>query len=92
MWLGLCLPLGGHRFKTRLRHFGGGRPNDGSYLLRHGAVLRTTRFYPAVTPAGLSCGSSMVSGRRSACATAGARSNIASGRAGDCHRHEPGDQ
>ncbi|MFS7969166.1 hypothetical protein Hanom_Chr09g00805971 [Helianthus anomalus] len=69
--------------------------SDGSYLPRHGAVLRATRFYPAVTPASLSCGGSMVSGRMSACATAGARSNIVSGRAGltgDCHRHEPDDQ
>ncbi|MFS7972342.1 hypothetical protein Hanom_Chr09g00843631 [Helianthus anomalus] len=74
---------------------GGGRPNDGSFLPRHGAVLRATRFYLAVTPASLSCGGNMVSGRRSACATVGARSNIASGRAGlteDCLRHEPGDQ
>ncbi|MFS7933373.1 hypothetical protein Hanom_Chr04g00378981 [Helianthus anomalus] len=74
---------------------GGGSPNDGSFLLRHDAVLRATRFYPAVTPASLSCGGNMVSGRRSACATAGARSNIASGIAGltgECHRHEPGDQ
>ncbi|MFS7973295.1 hypothetical protein Hanom_Chr12g01127171 [Helianthus anomalus] len=64
-------------------------------LPRHGAVLRATRFYPAVTPASLSCGGSMVSGRKSACAAAGARSNIASesaGLTGDCLRHEPGDQ
>ncbi|MFS8028496.1 hypothetical protein Hanom_Chr16g01511281 [Helianthus anomalus] len=47
-------------------------------LSRHGAVLRATRFYPVVTPASLSCGGSMVSGRKSACAAAGARSNIAS--------------
>ncbi|MFS8027541.1 hypothetical protein Hanom_Chr16g01499861 [Helianthus anomalus] len=64
-------------------------------LPRHGAILRATRFYPAVTPASLSCGGSMVSGRKSACAAAGARSNIASesaGLTGDCLRHEPGDQ
>ncbi|MFS7916391.1 hypothetical protein Hanom_Chr02g00176581 [Helianthus anomalus] len=64
-------------------------------LPRHGAVLRATRFYPAVTSASLSCGGSMVSGRKSACAAAGARSNIASesaGLTGDCLRHEPGDQ
>ncbi|MFS7970222.1 hypothetical protein Hanom_Chr09g00818491 [Helianthus anomalus] len=57
-------------------------PNDGSFLPRHGAVLRATRFYPAGTPASLSCEGSMVSGRKSACATAGARSNIASVKAG----------
>ncbi|MFS7983888.1 hypothetical protein Hanom_Chr11g00979931 [Helianthus anomalus] len=51
-------------------------------LPRHGAVLRATRFYPAVTPASLSCGGSMVSGRKSACVAAGAQSNIASERAG----------
>ncbi|MFS7976241.1 hypothetical protein Hanom_Chr10g00890151 [Helianthus anomalus] len=74
---------------------GGGRPNDGSFLPRHGAVLRATRFYQVVTPTILSCEGSMVSKRRSACATAGVRSNIASGRAGltgDCLRHEPGNQ
>ncbi|MFS8009910.1 hypothetical protein Hanom_Chr14g01290871 [Helianthus anomalus] len=63
-------------------------------LPRHGTVLRATRFYPAVTPASLSYEGSMVSGRKSACATAEAGSNIASGRAGltgDCLRHEPGD-
>ncbi|MFS7941709.1 hypothetical protein Hanom_Chr06g00479431 [Helianthus anomalus] len=52
------------------------------FLLRHGSGWRATRFYPAVTPASLSCGGSMVSGRRSACAGAGARSNIAFSRAG----------
>ncbi|MFS7934675.1 hypothetical protein Hanom_Chr05g00394441 [Helianthus anomalus] len=29
-------------------------------LPRHGAVLRATQFYPAVTPASLSCGGSIV--------------------------------
>ncbi|MFS7989421.1 hypothetical protein Hanom_Chr11g01046641 [Helianthus anomalus] len=74
--------LGGRRFDSRLRHTGGGSPNDGSFLPRHGAVLRATRFYSAVTPASLSCGGRMVSGRKSAFAMAGARSNIASVRAG----------
>ncbi|MFS7910211.1 hypothetical protein Hanom_Chr02g00103581 [Helianthus anomalus] len=44
--------------------------------------LLVTRFYPAVTLASLSCGGSMVSGRKSACAAALAQSNIASERAG----------
>ncbi|MFS7902643.1 hypothetical protein Hanom_Chr01g00013631 [Helianthus anomalus] len=64
-------------------------------LPSHGAVLRATWFYPAVTLASLSCGDSMVSRRKSACAAAGARSNIASksaGLTGDCFRHEPCDQ
>ncbi|MFS7899617.1 hypothetical protein Hanom_Chr16g01435781 [Helianthus anomalus] len=57
------------------------------FLPRHGSGWRETRFYPTVTPASLSCGGSMVSGRRSACAGARARSNIAFSRAGltgDC--------
>ncbi|MFS8009808.1 hypothetical protein Hanom_Chr14g01289681 [Helianthus anomalus] len=41
-------------------------------LPRHGAVLRATCFYPVVTPASLSCVGKMVSGRKSACAAAGA--------------------
>ncbi|MFS8014660.1 hypothetical protein Hanom_Chr15g01347131 [Helianthus anomalus] len=64
-------------------------------LPRHGAVLRATRFYSAVTPASLSCEGSMVSGRKSACAAAGAQSNIASeiaGLTGECLGHKPGDQ
>ncbi|MFS8021498.1 hypothetical protein Hanom_Chr16g01428071 [Helianthus anomalus] len=48
----------------------------------HGAVPRATRFYPTVTPSSLSCRGSMVSERKSACATAGVQSNIASVRAG----------
>ncbi|MFS7971217.1 hypothetical protein Hanom_Chr09g00830111 [Helianthus anomalus] len=79
-WAGFL--LGGRRFDSWLRHTGDGSPNDGSFLPRHGAVLRATRFYPAVISASLSCGGSMVSGRKSACATAGARSNIASVRVG----------
>ncbi|MFS7956521.1 hypothetical protein Hanom_Chr07g00655561 [Helianthus anomalus] len=51
-------------------------------LPRHGVVFRATRFYPAVTPASLSYGGSMVSGRKSACAAAGAQSNIVSESAG----------
>ncbi|MFS7995419.1 hypothetical protein Hanom_Chr12g01117691 [Helianthus anomalus] len=57
------------------------------FLLRHGSGWRATRFYPAVTLASLSCGGNMVFERRSACAGAGARSNIAFSRAGltgDC--------
>ncbi|MFS8029965.1 hypothetical protein Hanom_Chr17g01528521 [Helianthus anomalus] len=57
------------------------------FLPRHGSGWRATRFYAVVTLASLSCGGSMVSGRRSACAEAGAQSNIASSRAGltgDC--------
>ncbi|MFS7958775.1 hypothetical protein Hanom_Chr08g00682671 [Helianthus anomalus] len=42
------------------------------FLLRHGSIRRTTRFYPVVTPARFSCGGSMVSRRRSVCAAAGA--------------------
>ncbi|MFS7995544.1 hypothetical protein Hanom_Chr12g01119131 [Helianthus anomalus] len=57
------------------------------FLPRHGSGWRATRFYPTVTLANLSCGDSMVSGRRSACAGVRAQSNIASSRAGltkDC--------
>ncbi|MFS7904640.1 hypothetical protein Hanom_Chr01g00038501 [Helianthus anomalus] len=57
------------------------------FLPRHGSGWRATRFYPAVTSASISCGASMVSGRRSACAGAGARSNIVFSRVGltvDC--------
>ncbi|MFS7980909.1 hypothetical protein Hanom_Chr10g00944701 [Helianthus anomalus] len=52
------------------------------FLRRHGSDRRATQFYPAVTSASLSCGGSMVSGQRSACAGAGTQSNIASSRAG----------
>ncbi|MFS8016792.1 hypothetical protein Hanom_Chr15g01372751 [Helianthus anomalus] len=44
-------------------------------------------FTHLFTPTSLSCKGSMISGRRSACAGAGAQSNIASSRAGltgDC--------
>ncbi|MFS7927036.1 hypothetical protein Hanom_Chr04g00304191 [Helianthus anomalus] len=43
------------------------------FLPRHGSIRRATRFYPAVSPASLSCEGSMVSGRRSVKAAAGAR-------------------
>ncbi|MFS7901763.1 hypothetical protein Hanom_Chr01g00003521 [Helianthus anomalus] len=48
------------------------------FLRRDGLIRKTIRFYPAVTPARFSCEGSMVSGRRSICAAAGARYNIAS--------------
>ncbi|MFS8022943.1 hypothetical protein Hanom_Chr16g01445521 [Helianthus anomalus] len=52
------------------------------FLTRHGSIRRVTQFYLAVTPASLSCGGSMVSGRRSVRTAAGARYNIASENAG----------
>ncbi|MFS7973756.1 hypothetical protein Hanom_Chr09g00860431 [Helianthus anomalus] len=47
-------------------------PMMARFLPRHGSGWRATRFYPAVIPANLSCEDSMVSGRMSACAGAGA--------------------
>ncbi|MFS7899140.1 hypothetical protein Hanom_Chr00s045823g01776681 [Helianthus anomalus] len=42
------------------------------FLPRHGSIRRAIRFYPAVTLASLSCGGSMVSGRRLVRAASGA--------------------
>ncbi|MFS7902988.1 hypothetical protein Hanom_Chr01g00018331 [Helianthus anomalus] len=74
MWFGLGR-LPPCRSSVRLSGVAYGRwdvPMIDRILPRHGAVLRATRLYPAVTPASLSCGGSMVSGQKSACAAAGA--------------------
>ncbi|MFS8024611.1 hypothetical protein Hanom_Chr16g01465241 [Helianthus anomalus] len=62
-----------HRFYSRLRRKVRDVPMMDRFLPTHGSIRRATRFYPAVTPAKFSCESSMVSGRRSVRATAGAR-------------------
>ncbi|MFS7910177.1 hypothetical protein Hanom_Chr02g00103181 [Helianthus anomalus] len=52
---------------------GGVVPMMDRFLPRHGSIRRATRFYPVVTLASLSCGGSMVSGRRSVRAAVGAQ-------------------
>ncbi|MFS7995654.1 hypothetical protein Hanom_Chr12g01120481 [Helianthus anomalus] len=83
-WVGSSLEVTGSTPTCGIR---GDVPMMARFLPRHGSGWRANRFYLVVIPASLSCRGSMVSGRRSACAGAGARSNIASSRAGltgDC--------
>ncbi|MFS7939389.1 hypothetical protein Hanom_Chr05g00451131 [Helianthus anomalus] len=75
MWLLGRFLLEGHRLTGSIPGCGilGDVPMMDRFLPRHGSIRRATRFYPAVTPASFSCEGSMVSGRRSVCAAAGAR-------------------
>ncbi|MFS7991442.1 hypothetical protein Hanom_Chr12g01070811 [Helianthus anomalus] len=52
---------------------GRGRPNDRSFLSRHGAVLRATRFSSSCYPSESLVWGSMVSGRKSVRVAAGTR-------------------
>ncbi|MFS7934155.1 hypothetical protein Hanom_Chr05g00388281 [Helianthus anomalus] len=61
---------------------GGGGPNDKSYPTEAWCGLEGNPVLPSCYPSESLVWGSMVSGRKSACAAAGAQSNIASERAG----------
>ncbi|MFS7929436.1 hypothetical protein Hanom_Chr04g00332531 [Helianthus anomalus] len=70
-WAGSSLEVTGSILGCGI--IGGGRPNDGLFLPRHGAVLRATRFLSSCYLSESLVWGSMVSGIRSVRTAAGAR-------------------